>query len=33
MAYTIEKGKKFIPADSACFQYVGRIDDENPARR
>ena len=32
MAYTIEKGKKFIPADSACFQYVGRIDDENPAR-
>lgn len=32
MAYTVEKGKKFIPADSACFQYVGRIDDENPAR-
>ena len=25
MAYTIEKGKKFIPADSACFQYVGEL--------
>ncbi len=32
MAYTIPKNKKFVPADSGCFQYVGRIDDENPAR-
>ena len=32
MAYTIEKGKKFIPADSGCFQYVGRIDFDDPKR-
>lgn len=32
MAYTIEKGKKFIPADSGCFQYMGRIDFDDPAR-
>lgn len=32
MAYTIEKGKRFIPADSDCFQYVGRIDMDDPAR-
>lgn len=32
MAYVIEKGKKFIPADSGCFQYMGRIDFDDPAR-
>lgn len=32
MAYTIEKGKKLIPADSGCFQYVGRIDFDDPKR-
>ncbi len=32
MAYTIPENKKFIAADNGCFQYVGRIDDENPAR-
>lgn len=32
MAYTIEKGKEFIPADSGCFQYVGRIDFDDPKR-
>lgn len=32
MSYTIEKGKKFIPADSGCFQYMGRIDFDDPAR-
>ncbi|MGN1108163.1 MAG: electron transporter RnfD, partial [Oscillospiraceae bacterium] len=32
MAYAIEKGKKFIPADSGCFQYMGRIDFDDPAR-
>lgn len=33
MAYTIEKGKKFIPADSGCFQYIGRIDSDDPKRQ
>ena len=33
MAYTIEKGKKLIPADNGCFQYVGRIDFDDPRRR
>ena len=32
MAYTIEKGKKLIPADNGCFQYVGRIDFDDPRR-
>ena len=32
MAYTIEKGKKLIPADNGCFQYVGRIDFDDPKR-
>lgn len=32
MAYTIGKGKKLIPADSGCFQYVGRIDFDDPKR-
>jgi len=32
MAYTIQKGKRFIPADSDCFQYVGRIDFDDPKR-
>ena len=32
MAYTIEKGKKLIPADNGCFQYVGRIDFVDPKR-
>lgn len=32
MAYTIEKGKKLISADNGCFQYMGRIDDDDPAR-
>ncbi len=32
MAYTIEKGKKLIPANSGCFQYVGRIDLDDPKR-
>lgn len=30
--YTIEAGKKFIPADAECFQYMGRIDFEDPKR-
>ncbi len=32
MAYTIEKGKKLVRADSGCFQYVGRIDFDDPKR-
>lgn len=32
MAYTIEQGKKLIPADSGYFSYMGRIDFDNPAR-
>ena len=32
MCYTIEEGKKFVPADSDCFQYMGRIDYEDPKR-
>ena len=31
MSYVIEKGKKFIPADSGCFSYMGRIDFDDPA--
>ena len=32
MSYTIEQGKKLISPDNSCFQYMGRIDDEDPAR-
>lgn len=32
MAYEIEQGKKFIPASDGCFQYMGRIDFDNPER-
>ncbi len=32
MSYTIEKGKRLVAADSGCFQYVGRIDFDDPAR-
>lgn len=32
MAYTIPENKKFIPADSGCFQFVGRIDFDDPKR-
>ncbi len=32
MAYKIEEGKKLIPADSGCFQYMGRIDFDEPSR-
>jgi len=32
MSYTIEQGKKLISPDNACFQYMGRIDDEDPSR-
>lgn len=32
MTYTIPDGKKFVPADSGCFQYTGRIDFDDPAR-
>ncbi len=32
MSYTVEKGKKLIPADCGCFQYMGRIDLDDPAR-
>ena len=31
MSYTIEKGKRFIAADSGCFSYMGRIDFDDPA--
>lgn len=32
MAYTIPENKKLIPADSDAFQYVGRIDFDDPKR-
>lgn len=32
MAYNIPENKKLITADNACFQYMGRIDDSDPAR-
>ena len=30
--YDIENGKRFIEADSNCFQYMGRIDFDDPKR-
>ena len=30
--YDIENGKRFIKADSDCFQYMGRIDFDDPKR-
>ena len=32
MSYTIESNKKFIPADSGFFRYMGRIDFDDPKR-
>lgn len=32
MAVTIPENKKLITADDKCFQYMGRIDFDNPAR-
>ena len=32
MAYTIDTTKKLIPADDTCFQYMGRIDFDDPKR-
>lgn len=32
MSYTIEETKKLITADDPCFEYVGRIDFDRPAR-
>lgn len=32
MAYSIEKGRKFISPDSGFFQFTGRIDFDNPKR-
>lgn len=32
MAITIENGKKLVMADNPCFQYMGRIDFDDPKR-
>ena len=32
MSYTIPENKKFFPADLEHFQYMGRIDFDDPSR-